>query len=193
MFSHNRWNSSNRRTQDVWKPVVLALTLAMFSASAVAGNGNGNGQGHGNSGHGNGQGKGPGHVQNQAPGQGHGGGNRQQGKDYRDHDHDDYRDHDRDHHDHDIDIDLAHGDIRDIFHDHRDWVDGPREALPPGIRQNLARGKPLPPGIAKRVDSRFYDVLPHHDGYEWWVAGTTAILVNATNNIIEEVVEDIIY
>ncbi|ALM52758.1 hypothetical protein BJB45_15595 [Halomonas huangheensis] len=179
---------------------MLALTLAMFSASVVAGNGNGNAQGHGNSGHGNGQGKGPDHVQNQAPGQAHGGGNRHQGdnyqgNDYRDHDRDDYRDHDRDHHDHDrdININLAHDDIRDIFHDHRDWVDGPREALPPGIRQNLARGKPLPPGIAKRVDSRFYDVLPRHDGYEWWVAGTTAILVNATNNIIEEVVEDVFY
>lgn len=166
-----------------WKPAVLVLALAMFSGSAVAGNGNGQG-------HGQGQGNGPERVQSQ----GHGGGNP--------HHNDDRGDHDRDRHEHgaqrhdggtDINIDLVHGDIRDVFRDHRDWIDGPRESLPPGIRQNLARGKPLPPGIAKRVDSRFRDVLPHYDGYEWWVAGTTAILVNATNNIIEDVVEDIFY
>lgn len=168
-----------------WKPAVLVLALAMFSGSAVAGNGNG--QGHGN-GQGQGQGNGPERVQSQ----GHGGGNP--------HHNDDRGNHDRDRHDHgsqrhdgDIGINLVHGDIRDVFHDHRDWIDGSRESLPPGIRQNLARGKPLPPGIAKRVDSRFRDVLPHYDGYEWWVAGTTAILVNATNNIIEDVVEDIFY
>ncbi len=66
------------------------------------------------------------------------------------------------------------------------------ESLPPGIRKNLARGKPLPPGIAKRFDDRLVQELPRYPGYEWRRAGSDAILVDATNEIIYRVLTDIL-
>ena len=63
----------------------------------------------------------------------------------------------------------------------------PRSALPPGIQKNLARGKPLPPGIAKKLDGRLAGRLPHYDGYEWQQAGTDLILVAIATGIIYEV------
>jgi hypothetical protein len=59
--------------------------------------------------------------------------------------------------------------------------------LPPGIQKNLARGKPLPPGIAKKLDGRLLGQLPHYDGYEWMQAGADLILVAVATGIIYEV------
>ena len=76
--------------------------------------------------------------------------------------------------------------LRVIFREHRDWIgyDHSRDALPPGIRMNLARGKPLPPGIAKQFDPRLRARLPYYDGYEWRRVGDKAILVDiATQNV----------
>ncbi|WP_232818161.1 anti-virulence regulator CigR family protein [Zobellella maritima] len=68
---------------------------------------------------------------------------------------------------------------RQVDHHHHDY-----EALPPGIRMNLKRGKPLPPGIAKQFDPHLYSRLPHYDGYEWHRVGRDAVLVEiATRNI----------
>ena len=63
----------------------------------------------------------------------------------------------------------------------------PAPALPPGIQKNLARGKPLPPGIAKKLDGRLVGRLPHYDGYEWQQAGTDLILVALATGLIYEV------
>jgi len=63
----------------------------------------------------------------------------------------------------------------------------PSPALPPGIQKNLARGKPLPPGIAKKLDGRLVGRLPHYDGYEWQQAGTDLILVALATGLIYEV------
>lgn len=64
--------------------------------------------------------------------------------------------------------------------------------LPPGIRKNLARGKPLPPGIAKKVGSpTFIQELPRHDGYEWRVAGNDLVLVSLASQVIADVLVDI--
>nr|WP_300312518.1 anti-virulence regulator CigR family protein [Halomonas sp.] len=182
----------NNRVSGVWKPALLVLALATFSATAVAAN----------NGHGNSQGHGPDKAQQQ----GHGGGQGNHGPDklqdkgrgvdssYR---HDSNRsdsDFDRDHRDfdHGRDFDFDDNHIRNIFHDHRDWHAGNYQALPPGIRQNLQRGKPLPPGIAKqRFDNRFYDVLPRYDGYEWLQIGTAAVLINAANDVVEHIIWDI--
>jgi hypothetical protein len=65
------------------------------------------------------------------------------------------------------------------------WNPGP--ALPPGIQKNLARDKPLPPGIAKKLDGRLIGQLPHYDGYEWQQAGTDLILVALATGLIYEV------
>ena len=61
-------------------------------------------------------------------------------------------------------------------------------ALPPGIRKNLAKGKPLPPGIAKKsAPAAMIAELPQHQGYEWQVVGTDLILVALATGLIYEV------
>ncbi|MBD2837748.1 RcnB family protein [Pseudomonas sp. JM0905a] len=82
------------------------------------------------------------------------------------------------------------GGIRVILDDNRDYW-GPAQALPPGIQKNLARGKPLPPGIAKKLDGRLVNRLPHYEGYDWVRAGTDLILVAVATGIIYEVLQDV--
>ncbi|CAB3634029.1 hypothetical protein LMG26696_01409 [Achromobacter pulmonis] len=61
-------------------------------------------------------------------------------------------------------------------------------ALPPGIRKNLARGKPLPPGIAKKmVPGPMLTRLPVHPGYEWRVAGNDLILIAIATGVVADV------
>ncbi|MCD0501687.1 anti-virulence regulator CigR family protein [Bordetella petrii] len=65
-------------------------------------------------------------------------------------------------------------------------------SLPPGIRKNLARGKPLPPGIAKKmVPGPMLGHLPVYPGYEWRVAGSDLILVAIGTAIIADVLFDV--
>ncbi|HSP57061.1 MAG TPA: anti-virulence regulator CigR family protein [Halomonas sp.] len=89
--------------------------------------------------------------------------------------------------------DIEEREIRRIFEQSSDRLSREEiESLPPGIRKNLARGKPLPPGIAKRFDDRLVQELPSYPGYEWRRAGSDAILVDATNEIIYRVLTDIL-
>ncbi|MCA1770663.1 MAG: RcnB family protein [Halomonas sp.] len=84
--------------------------------------------------------------------------------------------------------------LRRLFGERRDWVrEDELAGLPPGIRMNLERGKPLPPGIAKRFDERSLDHLPRYEGYEWRRVGPDAILVDAANEIIYQVIRDVLY
>lgn len=65
-------------------------------------------------------------------------------------------------------------------------------ALPPGIRKNLARGKPLPPGIAKKmVPGPLLGRLPRYDGYEWRVAGADLILISIATAVVADVLYDV--
>ncbi|AZC19076.1 MULTISPECIES: anti-virulence regulator CigR family protein [Pseudomonas] len=85
---------------------------------------------------------------------------------------------------------IDRGDVLGILSGHRDyWRPGP--ALPPGIQKNLARGKPLPPGIARKLDGRLLGQLPHYDGYEWRQAGTDLILVTVATGLIYEVLNGV--
>jgi len=60
--------------------------------------------------------------------------------------------------------------------------------LPPGIRKNLARGKPLPPGIAKKmVPGPMLARLPAYPGYEWRIAGSDLVLVAIATAVIADV------
>lgn len=69
---------------------------------------------------------------------------------------------------------------------------GGYEALPPGIRKNLARGKPLPPGIAKKmVPGPLLGRLPRYDGYEWRVAGADLILISVATAVVADVLYDV--
>jgi len=181
-----------------------ALGLALAAAPLLAQPGNGQGVGKGGAQQ---RGQGQETVQG-SQGQGkHGQDQRGQGRSderYREarHDDDRYRDRYRDReHDRDRDRDyrgdrrlrIDEREIRDIFHSRRDYLRyDERDSLPPGIRKNLARGKPLPPGIAKNFDSRLRRELPHYEGYEWRRVGADAVLVDITNDIIREVIHDIL-
>ncbi|WP_288740549.1 anti-virulence regulator CigR family protein [uncultured Rheinheimera sp.] len=67
-------------------------------------------------------------------------------------------------------------------------------ALPSGIRKNLAKGKPLPPGIAKKsAPAAMLAELPQHQGYEWQVVGTDLILVSIATAVIADVLVDVLH
>jgi len=69
---------------------------------------------------------------------------------------------------------------------------GGQAALPPGIRKNLARGKPLPPGIAKRnLPTPYLSRLPAYDGYDWTMAGRDLVLVQAATGVVADVLADV--
>lgn len=62
------------------------------------------------------------------------------------------------------------------------------DSLPPGIRKNLARGKPLPPGLARRaVPGPLLAELPRYPGYEWQVAGSDLVLIAIATAVIADV------
>jgi hypothetical protein len=67
------------------------------------------------------------------------------------------------------------------------------QALPPGIRRNLARGKGLPPGIAKKVAPPELVTLIHLPaGYEVVEVGLDVLLVEIATNIVHDVLMDVI-
>lgn len=67
------------------------------------------------------------------------------------------------------------------------------ESLPPGIRRNLARGKPLPPGIAKKnVPAELRSRVGIADGYELVEVGLDVFLVEVATSIIHDVLMDVI-
>ncbi|MFK3815261.1 anti-virulence regulator CigR family protein [Pseudomonas sp. NPDC089407] len=86
-------------------------------------------------------------------------------------------------------VDL--GGVRVILNDNRDYWN-PGASLPPGVQKNLARGKPLPPGIARKLDRRLIGLLPHYDGYEWQQAGTDLLLVAVASGLIYEVLHNVL-
>jgi Ni/Co efflux regulator RcnB len=83
--------------------------------------------------------------------------------------------------------------IRVTIGDNRSyWSPGP--ALPPGIRKNLQRGKPLPPGIAKQqLDSRLVSRLPYYEGHEWLQVGTDLVQVSISTGLVNEVLNDMFH
>ena len=70
---------------------------------------------------------------------------------------------------------------------------GSVEALPPGIRRNLARGKPLPPGIAKKSPPPdLVARVPVPAGYELIEVGLDVLLVEVATSIVHDVLMDIV-
>ncbi|HLO77510.1 MAG TPA: anti-virulence regulator CigR family protein [Magnetospirillum sp.] len=68
----------------------------------------------------------------------------------------------------------------------------PVDSLPPGIRKKVARGKPLPPGIAKRFPDDLRATLPPRPGYDYRVVGADVLLVEIATGVIVDVVKDIL-
>lgn len=121
-------------------------------------------------------------------------------EEYRDRERDEYRDRERDEYrereryrDEARRPMIDEREVREIFRSRREYLHrDDRDSLPPGIRMNLERGKPLPPGIARNFDARVRRDLPYYEGYEWRRVGTDAVLVDLTNDIIHEVIHDIL-
>jgi len=153
--------------REVFLVLMLAGSLGMTPAWADPPSGKGNGNAHAGGGHGGGKGQG-----DKTPGKGGGSkqGKRADGGDL-------------------IRAGITVSLARDYASDYRAVGYGP---LPPGIRKNLARGKPLPPGIAKKVvPSGMLSRLPVYPGYEWRVAGTDLILVSLATLVVADVLADV--
>ncbi len=69
-----------------------------------------------------------------------------------------------------------------------------KKSLPPGIERNLARGKRLPPGIAKRSlpESLVKNLPPVHPGHERIVIAGKIILVEVATQIVRDVLYDVV-
>ena len=96
-----------------------------------------------------------------------------------------FDEHDYDHHyDHDYDDDR----------DYKKSKKGKNKDLPPGIKQKLARGGTMPPGIAKRYlpDDLEYQLPPAPQGYERTVVGNDVLLVEIDTGKIADIVTDAI-
>lgn len=196
----------------------LGLALAASPLLAQPGNGQGSAQGaapwkeEGQSQRGQ-QGQGRSAQESRGQGQAQGERDRQESRDrgrdeyrdrergeYRDREREEYRDRERDEYreregyrDEARRPMVDEREVREIFRSRREYLRyDDRDSLPPGIRMNLERGKPLPPGIARNFDERVRRDLPYYEGYEWRRVGTDAVLVDLTDDIIHEVIHDIL-
>ncbi len=82
---------------------------------------------------------------------------------------------------------ITSRDAREIAHQNNIRFEDYKR-LPPGIRKNMARGKPLPPGLAARtVPPRYLEHLPHYSGYEWRIYGTDLVLITIGTAIVADI------
>ena len=66
-------------------------------------------------------------------------------------------------------------------------------ALPPGIRKRLERGKPLPPGIARKsVPGALRSGIVVPTGYDVVEVGLDVLLVEVATGIIHDVLMDVV-
>lgn len=72
---------------------------------------------------------------------------------------------------------------------------GRNGGLPPGIEKNLARGKPLPPGIAKQyLPSELLVRLPRApNGLEYVVVAGKLLLVEIATQVVREVLLETVF
>ena len=70
-----------------------------------------------------------------------------------------------------------------------------QKGLPPGIEKNLARGKPLPPGIAKKqLPNGLVEALPAPPrGYERIVVDGRVLLVEIATQVIHDILMDAVF
>jgi len=80
---------------------------------------------------------------------------------------------------------------RDVIHQYFDRHAYGVQSLPPGIAKNLARGKPLPPGIAKKqLPGDLLSALPRRAGYDYVLAGSDVLLVEAATHVVTDILRD---
>lgn len=65
------------------------------------------------------------------------------------------------------------------------------QPLPPGMRNRLAQGKPLPPGIARRqVPPDLLARLPRYPGYEYALIGASLVLIEVSTGFVSGILAD---
>lgn len=65
------------------------------------------------------------------------------------------------------------------------------QPLPPGMRNRLAQGKPLPPGIARRtLPPDLLLRLPRHPGHDYALLGATLVLIEASTGLVSSILAD---
>ena len=66
--------------------------------------------------------------------------------------------------------------------------------MPPGIAKNLTRGKPLPPGIAKRglPNDLMVQLPPVADGYERVIVAGKILLVEIATQVVHDILVDVL-
>ena len=58
--------------------------------------------------------------------------------------------------------------------------------------KNVVRGKPLPPGIAKKtLPASMINDLPYYPGYEWRAVGDDLVLVALSTAIVTSVINGV--
>ncbi|WP_442959111.1 MULTISPECIES: anti-virulence regulator CigR family protein [unclassified Providencia] len=88
-----------------------------------------------------------------------------------------------------ISININFGDVRPVAVNY--GLVG-YKGLPPGIEKQIRRGKPLPPGIAKKaLPASFRACLPTYSGYEWRMSGKDLLLVAIKTAIVAEIIENV--
>ena len=80
-------------------------------------------------------------------------------------------------------------DVRHTIQQHRDVI-GRGKPLPPNI--HVVKGRPLPPGYGKRLDSRSLQHLPHYDGYEWRRLGSDVVLIAVGTGIVYAILDGVL-
>lgn len=67
------------------------------------------------------------------------------------------------------------------------------DELPPGIRKQVAQGKGLPPGLAKKrlPDDLERRLSPLPDGYVRFRIGTDLVIMNTKTNVVVDILSDI--
>lgn len=78
--------------------------------------------------------------------------------------------------------------IRDYYQEHPATYS---RDLPPGMQKRLARGKPLPPGIAKQFPNELRGRMPHRPGYDYRVVGSDVMLVEVATGVIVDLLKDV--
>lgn len=79
--------------------------------------------------------------------------------------------------------------IRQTIQDHRDSF-GHGNPLPPNVRAE--KGRPLPHGYGKRLDSRALAQLPRYPGYEWRRLGNDVVLISIGSGIVYEIMSGVL-
>lgn len=87
-------------------------------------------------------------------------------------------------------VDLPRVNERELIRLLRGYNAPATESLPPGIQRQITRGKPLPPGIAKRFDKSLGAQLPSYPGYEWEYVGTDVVLIEAATRVVVDILVD---